>query len=291
MTSVEENLARIVVIDTETTGLDEEKDEVLSLAIVDVDGNKLFSSYIRPATRKRWPNAQKIHGITWEDVKDAPTLEELADELAPYFAEGMVVAGYNVGFDKDMLRASGLRIPSTAELDVMALYKEHFELKSYSKLSKAAGRFRYKFEAHGALEDARATAFVLRKILDDEALSSCVDRAERLSREREERAGRWEQEETERREQALLAGLASEKKRQEARWVVLGVAVLVVAAVLYSMNISPLLSLIALLLSPVLLIAVMVALFLTSKGGLAVSSGIPARGRGAEAESAVTEAA
>ena len=34
-----------IVIDTETTGLDFEHDEILQVSIVDLDGNLLFNSY------------------------------------------------------------------------------------------------------------------------------------------------------------------------------------------------------------------------------------------------------
>lgn len=37
-----------IVIDTETTGLDPEKDELLQVSIIDDEGNVLFNSLFRP---------------------------------------------------------------------------------------------------------------------------------------------------------------------------------------------------------------------------------------------------
>lgn len=217
---IDQKLKRIVVIDTETTGLSEENDEVLELSIVDIGGNELFSSLIRPTTRKRWPNAQKIHGITWNDVKDAPTLFELRETLAPFFSREMVIAGYNVGFDLKMLRASGLFIPAATEADVMKIYRNRYGLKRNSKLANAAGRFHYEFDAHDSLEDARATAFVLRKLLDNDALAAYVDEADRallqheieLQRRREE----MERQKEERKRESEERRLQEEAAKAEA---------------------------------------------------------------------------
>lgn len=157
----------IVVIDTETTGLDAEKDEVLSLAIVDIDGNVLFDHLIKPQHHKRWPNAEKINGISWQDVKDEKTLEEYADELAPYFRDENLIVGYNVWFDIEMLRTSGLHCSAGNTFDVMKEYANTYSSNGrYIKLSSAADRYKYKFKAHGAAEDAKATAYVFNCLLD-----------------------------------------------------------------------------------------------------------------------------
>ena len=158
---------RIVVIDTETTGLDPSKDEVLSLSIVTANGLPVFDSLIKPQTRKRWPKAQEINGISPADVKGCKTLVEYAEALAPYFDGTYLVVGYNVKFDLKMLSASGLNVSRCQSFDVMREYQKMFGYRV--KLVQCATNYGYGvFSAHGSLEDARATAFCFGRLVNDE---------------------------------------------------------------------------------------------------------------------------
>lgn len=117
---------RVVVLDTETTGLNPKKDEVLSLAIVDGDGNELFYHLIKPLHRRWWSDASEVNGIEWNDVKDEIELEYYADEIREILNGADVVVGYNLVFDLEMLSASGLSelsLPSGIKtFDVMLEY-------------------------------------------------------------------------------------------------------------------------------------------------------------------------
>ena len=93
----------VIVIDTETTGLDPGKDEVLSLAICDLEGNTLFYHLIRPVHRKTWKSASEINGIYWKDVKNEKPLCEYESELMDIWNNARYIVGYNVEFDLDML--------------------------------------------------------------------------------------------------------------------------------------------------------------------------------------------
>lgn len=155
-----------IVIDTETTGLDPDKDEVLSLAIVGPGGEVLFNSLIKPQRRKRWPKAQEVNGISPADVADMPTLAACMDEIAPYFDGSRLVVGYNVKFDIDMLKAGGLRFRGKT-FDVMR--ESEILTGQRLKLAECADFFRYgEFAAHGALEDALATEHCYRRLLESE---------------------------------------------------------------------------------------------------------------------------
>lgn len=159
-----------VVLDTETTGLKAGYDEVLSISIVDPDGNVLFDSLIQPTERKKWPNASKIHGIRYADVKDKPTLREVQDEVMKILNGADVVVGYNVSFDLDMLHGNGLPTNGLKSYDLMGAfsqaygtYNEQFKNYDYVKLGNCADHYGYTFGAHNALEDAKATAYCLRE--------------------------------------------------------------------------------------------------------------------------------
>ena len=93
----------LAVLDTETTGLDPLLDEILEIAIVDENGDVLLNSLVRPTRNTSWPEAQRIHGISPADVANAPTLEELAQQIHDSVEKRKVVI-YNAEFDAEFLK-------------------------------------------------------------------------------------------------------------------------------------------------------------------------------------------
>ena len=172
-------LDRVVVFDTETTGASPYSgDEVLSIAICDGMGNPLFSSYVRPARHKSWPDAELVNGISPAMVRDAPTLREITPQIREHLLGNRLVVGYNVNFDVSFLmQGKALESWLPATFDVMREYASvHGTRRSkfgdgymYSKLSACAESYGYEFRAHDAMEDARATAHCFRALLCDEA--------------------------------------------------------------------------------------------------------------------------
>lgn len=163
---------KAIVVDTETTGLPGNYvQEVLSLAITDLDGNVLFNELIKPTQRKRWTEAQKIHGIKPSDVKDKQTLAEHADVLSPIFKNASVIVGYNVKFDIDMLRSSGFSVPNKPRFDVMRAYANAHNGGRYVKLYECARHYGHTIEnAHDALADTTATAKCCKALINEGAL-------------------------------------------------------------------------------------------------------------------------
>ena len=74
-----------VCIDTETSGLKPDRDRLIEVGLVRVEGGKVvgeFRSLINP--QLPLPSIiTEITGITDEDVREAPTFDEIAPELAP----------------------------------------------------------------------------------------------------------------------------------------------------------------------------------------------------------------
>lgn len=52
-----------IVIDTETAGFYSGWDELLQVSVIDGEGYVLFDRLIKPSRRKKWPYAQRVHGI------------------------------------------------------------------------------------------------------------------------------------------------------------------------------------------------------------------------------------
>lgn len=48
-----------LIFDTETTGLDPMRDEILQLSIIDENENVLFNDYLKPLHKAKWPDAER----------------------------------------------------------------------------------------------------------------------------------------------------------------------------------------------------------------------------------------
>lgn len=155
------------VIDTETTGLDPENDELLQLAVVDERGNTVFNRKFRPERLTSWEEAEKINYISPESVADAPAFAKMLPEINEMFAKCSVIAGYRTGFDLAFLMKAGAVFPENTEVvDVQAMFipvagEWDWENGCYARQSlvKCAEFCGYEWSGspHDALADALAT--------------------------------------------------------------------------------------------------------------------------------------
>lgn len=89
---------RVLFFDLELTGV-YDHDEIISISIVNANGEVVMNTYVKPAHKKKWKNTEKIHGITPEMVADAPPLDDLADEIKRIFEEADNIIAYGVSTD------------------------------------------------------------------------------------------------------------------------------------------------------------------------------------------------
>lgn len=103
-----------IYFDTETTGLDPERDEILTLSVVDGEGGVLWDRAYRPTRVAEWPEAEAVNGISPADVAACPAISEDVVALREIFGGADSVVGYNVGFDLGFLAAAGVTPPVRA---------------------------------------------------------------------------------------------------------------------------------------------------------------------------------
>ncbi len=162
----------IVFFDLETTGINIAADRIVEIAWlkVDLNGNETSKTQrINP----EMPIPEKvtaIHGISNEDVKDAPTFNEIARSLAKEI-EGCDLAGYNsVRFDIPLLAEEFLR----AGVDIDLSKRKFVDVQViFMKMEPRTLTAAYKFfagkeltDAHSAEADTLATYEVLQAQLD-----------------------------------------------------------------------------------------------------------------------------
>ena len=162
----------IIFFDLETTGINIAADRIVEIAYlkVDLNGNETTKS-IRVNPEMPIPeNVTAIHGISNEDVKDAPTFNEIARSIAKDF-EGCDLGGYNsVRFDIPLLAEEFLR----AGVDIDMKRRKFVDVQViFMKMEPRTLTAAYKFfagkeltDAHSAEADTLATYEVLQAQLD-----------------------------------------------------------------------------------------------------------------------------
>ncbi len=162
----------LAFVDLETTGVNFAKDRIVEIAVLKLmpDGN-VHEKQTRVNPLIPIPAAvTAIHGITDEDVKDAPTFEQIAKQYF-IFLDECDLAGFNsTRFDFPILleefHRAGVVFDVTARkfVDVQRIY-HNLEPRNLA----AAYRFYCKKEltdAHSAMADVKATYEVLKSQLD-----------------------------------------------------------------------------------------------------------------------------
>ncbi len=158
----------LVFFDLETTGTDTAKDRIVEISILKILPNgteEVKTKLINPGMPI--PQASTdVHGITDEDVKDAPQFKQIAKSLAE-FMEGCDIAGFNSSrFDVPLLAEEFLRagvdydFSKRKMIDVQIIYHKKEQRTLEAALKFYCGK--ELTDAHSAEADTRATYEVLK---------------------------------------------------------------------------------------------------------------------------------
>lgn len=157
----------IAAFDLETTGVDPHTDRIVSYALLDDHGGDLVG-LVNPGVLIPEP-AARVHGITDEQVSDAPRSAEavglLADRLRALIDAGIPVAAFNAPYDLTMVAAelarAGLRPIDWRRLVVIDPYVIDWGIErgglGRRRLADVAEYYGVALDdAHDATADARA---------------------------------------------------------------------------------------------------------------------------------------
>jgi DNA polymerase-3 subunit epsilon len=176
-------MGKILWLDTETTGLDAFRSDIIQIGyIVEVDGQPMEEGEILMAPSPDSvvsPEALTKNKFSAKDLSSFQSQTEgmfkfeqmLQRHVDRYISrDKFVLAGYNVGFDDKFLRAAFKRNKNIyygsyimwAKLDVQSFVAQYLAESetitlSDQKLETVCRHFHLEFEAHDALEDIKAT--------------------------------------------------------------------------------------------------------------------------------------
>lgn len=170
-----------IILDTETTGLDQ-RAEICQIAIIDSAGNTLLDTLVRPVRGIPY-DAERIHGITDEMVQDAPIWPSLIPQIDA-IVRGRNIIVYNAIYDRSMFHRSSEAhaLPKTEWRDIAAwhcamlafseIYGEWNDYHGNYRWQKLTTAARYYslpvVNAHSALGDCLMTLGVVRALSSGE---------------------------------------------------------------------------------------------------------------------------
>ena len=168
-------MAREIILDTETTGLDARRGdrlvEIGCVEIVDLTPTGVeFHRFCNPG-RPVHPDAVAIHGLTTEFLKDKPTFAAIADDFLAFIGDAPLVihnASFDVGFINMELDKAGrppLEPGRVVDTLVLARRKHPAGPNSLDALCKRYGVDNSKRTKHGALVDSLLLAKIYVELL------------------------------------------------------------------------------------------------------------------------------
>jgi DNA polymerase-3 subunit epsilon len=163
-------MAREIVLDTETTGLDfNSGHRLIEIACVELDDlvptGRSFHRYIDP-DREIDIDAQRIHGLSTTFLAGKPKFGDVIEDFLAFVSDATLVA-HNAGFDRAFVNgelelAGRVPLPEGRWIDTLMLAQRRFP-GMYNSLDALCKRFRISLverEKHGALVDAKLLANV-----------------------------------------------------------------------------------------------------------------------------------
>lgn len=171
-------MLREVVLDTETTGLDARRgDRIIEIGCIElinrIPTEKTFHRYIHPEDRDVHPDAQAIHGISMDFLRDKPKFNEVAAEFVAFIGEAPLIihnAAFDIGFiNAELQRLRHPAIGMERVVDTLALAKRKYPggPNSLDALCKRYQIDNSKRTFHGALLDSWLLAEVYLELLGE----------------------------------------------------------------------------------------------------------------------------
>lgn len=186
-----------IVCDTELTGLDKRKDEIIAIGAVRISSLQIvldttFHTLVKPS-RVDATQATFVHRITPEQLKQAPQVADILPEFIS-FCSGAVIVGHYISMDLHFLNQAikkqfggPLINPAVDTMTLARLYKEYARRKGVRfkenpgslMLEDLVTEFNLpRFKPHDALEDALQTAYLflfLVKKMRDYGVTTLLD--------------------------------------------------------------------------------------------------------------------
>lgn len=177
---------KITAIDFETANSDPASVCAVGVSTLSQEGEveDVYYSLIRPAADVSFfsPWNIRIHGIHPEDVKSAPTFEEVFMTLQ-FHCQDALVCAHNAQFDMRCMmsacRQSGILLPSVRWFDTVQLSRHMWPALAHHRLNDVCDFLHVELNHHNACSDAHGCLMI---VVNAMAVSGEYDICRLLSR-------------------------------------------------------------------------------------------------------------
>lgn len=164
-----------IVLDTETTGLDYDNgDRIVEIGIVElrnhVQTGNYFHYYLNPE-KESDPQALKIHGLTYEFLRDKPKFSDIVDQFIDFISDSKIIihnASFDLGFiNSELTKCNKFKLDHNSIIDTLIIAKKKFPGQSVS-LDTLCRKYNIDIsdrEIHGGLKDAKLLAQVYLELI------------------------------------------------------------------------------------------------------------------------------
>ncbi len=164
---------RIVFIDCETTGL-EEDDRIIEIGLVEMYENNItgreFHSYFNPH-KPSTNSAFSIHGLSEKFLSDKPDFSSKSEDILR-FIENSILVGHNIEFDlrflyQELKRIDSKYVPSWKSVCTMNLATPLYSKRP--KLDQLIERYLINKDrkTHSAIDDARIVSMIYPRLIKE----------------------------------------------------------------------------------------------------------------------------
>lgn len=160
-----------ICVDLETTGLNPKKDKIIEIGAIKVVDGKIcdtFEQLINPG-RMLEDVTISLTGIKDSMVKNAPFIEEVIPEFLK-FSEDFILLGHRLIFDYSFLKKAAVNQKLVFEkqgIDTLKIARKYLKELESKRLPSLCKYYGISYQAHRALEDAKATSCLYEKLCCD----------------------------------------------------------------------------------------------------------------------------
>lgn len=160
-----------VCIDLETTGLDPKRDRIIEIGAVRVERGEVtgeWETFVNPE-RKLAERIVELTGIRDEQLAEAGKIAEILPDLFAFLGEH-VLLGHSILFDFSFLKKAAVNEKLTFErmgIDTLKIARKYLADLESRSLESLCRHYQIPHNAHRALEDARATVLLYRRLSEE----------------------------------------------------------------------------------------------------------------------------
>ncbi len=163
------SLLSFLAIDFETANY--YRHSACAVGLVKVKNNEIIkkkSFLIKPPQKQFY--FSYLHGITWNDVKNELTFEEVWPKIKPFFSGVDFVVAHNASFDKSVLRKCceyyNIEYPNKNFLCTVELSRRLWNIYP-TNLPAVCNHFKIPLKHHDALSDTEACAQIMLRAIKE----------------------------------------------------------------------------------------------------------------------------